>query len=84
MVGYLIFSHRILKQSIEKRETQCGEWRIKYETEQRELRGLVHGLIQSIGDIKVSMEAIRGDIKVLKERQQYQTDNKQTAPDGGT
>ena len=68
-VIYLIISHRTLKQSIER-----------HDTEQRELRGMVTGLIQSMGDIKQSIGRLEGMIT----RQQDQTGNKQTPSDGST
>ena len=63
-VGYLIFSHRTLKQSIDR-----------HDTEQRELRGLVIGIIQSIGDIKGDIGDMKGDIKLLMASQQTKTGN---------
>ena len=98
LVPLFVIGYNRLKQSIEKHEKHCEEWCTNYDTEQRELRaeqrelrGMVAGLIQSIGDFKSdinksmgdfksdinqSIEAMRGDIKVLKERQQHQTDSK--------
>ena len=52
----------------------------KHDQEQRELRGMVTDLIQSMGDIKQSMGRLEG----MMIRQQDQTDSKQTAPDGST
>ena len=43
----------------------------KHDTEQRELRGLIVGVIQSIGDIKQSI----GGLEKMMASQQHQTDS---------
>ena len=47
----------------------------KHDTEQRELRGLVIGIIQSIGDIKGDIGDMKGDIKLLMASQQTKAGN---------
>ncbi len=66
VAGFWILKHSInlLKQSIDR-----------HDTEQRELRGLVIGIIQSIGDIKGDIGDMKGDIKLLMASQQTKAGN---------
>ena len=73
VVPFVVFGFILLKHSIEKHETQCMEWRTKYEAEQRELRAEQRELRGMIMDLIKGMARLEGKL----EGKQQTTDNTQ-------